>query len=833
MKQDAEIRNFLIERGIEHVKIGVFDTDGILRGKYLSRDKFLVGARQESRILRRGSGLGLERPALRQHQVHRLAYRLSRCRGAGPARHPPRHSRSSRRPRCFSASSPAAPKRSARAARCGACCERAADMGYAVSAAAEFEFFMFEETPQSVRDKGYRQLKTMTPGAFGYSVLRSSVHSDLYHELLDLGQTMRFPIEGLHTETGPGVLEAALDLLRGARGRRPRGAVQDLRQGARAAPRPDGDVHGEMVQQRSGPERPSAYFAAHAPTATACSTIPSKPHEMSDAMRWFVGGQQALMPELLAMVAGTVNSYSRLVPGYWAPTSATWGIENRTTALRVIRGGPSSQRVEYRIAAADINPVHRAGRGHRLRALGHRAPHRAGCAHRGQRLRPRASAAPAPARDAVRGRRTPGRVQAGARAVRRCVRRALRRHPPMGRAGIPQGDHRLGTRPLFRDHLSARMTETLKTISPVDGRIYVERPLAVRPPASTARSMPRGRAQRGVGRVAAGRRAATILEQAVDAFVAKANDIAAEITWQMGRPIRHAPGEVRGFEERARYMLEVAPAALAAVRPGDKAGFERQIKRVPLGVVAVVAPWNYPYLTAVNAVLPALIAGNAVVLKHSHQTPLCAERFLEAFASAGVPAGVFQYLHLSHADTARLMGDAARRQRLLHRLGGGRPRGGRGDRGRVCDRRPGARRQGSGLRARRRQPRARHRNLDRRRVLQCRPILLRHQAHLCRGIALRGVRRRRGRADPEVPAGIAARSAKRRSGRWCAPPPPRRSAPRCAMRSRAARTPADRRGVVRGQPRRERRTSRRRCWSTSITRCPSCAKRPSGRRSAS
>jgi acyl-CoA reductase-like NAD-dependent aldehyde dehydrogenase len=104
-------------------------------------------------------------------------------------------------------------------------------------------------------------------------------------------------------------------------------------------------------------------------------------------------------------------------------------------------------------------------------------------------------------------------------------------------------------------------------------------------------------------------------------------------------------------------MLEVAPEALAPIRPGEKPGLRRQIKRVPLGVVAVVAPWNYPYLTAVNAVLPALIAGNAVILKHSHQTPLCAERFLEAFAGAGVPAGVFQYLHLSHADTARLMGD--------------------------------------------------------------------------------------------------------------------------------------------------------------------------------
>ena len=200
------------------------------------------------------------------------------------------------------------------------------------------------------------------------------------------------------------------------------------------------------------------------------------------------------------------------------------------------------------------------------------------------------------------------------------------------------------------------MTDTLKTISPVDGRIYVEREL------ETAAGIDRAldaacAAQLAWARTPLAARC-EILKLAVDGFVAKANDIAAEITWQMGRPIRHAPGEIRGFEERARYMLNVAPEALGSVLPGDKAGFRRQIKRVPLGVVAVVAPWNYPYLTAVNAVLPALIAGNAVVLKHSHQTPLCAERFMEAFASAGVPSGVFQYLHLSHDDTARLMGDA-------------------------------------------------------------------------------------------------------------------------------------------------------------------------------
>jgi acyl-CoA reductase-like NAD-dependent aldehyde dehydrogenase len=200
------------------------------------------------------------------------------------------------------------------------------------------------------------------------------------------------------------------------------------------------------------------------------------------------------------------------------------------------------------------------------------------------------------------------------------------------------------------------MTETLKTISPIDGRLYVERPL------ETAAGINRvlESAQRAQVAWAALTLAVRreILGKAVDAFVAKASDIAAEITWQMGRPIRHTPGEVRGFEERARYMLGVAPEALAAVQPGEKVGFERQIKRVPLGLIAVVAPWNYPYLTAINAVMPALIAGNAVVLKHSHQTPLCAERFLEAFASVGVPAGVFQYLHLSHADTAKLMADS-------------------------------------------------------------------------------------------------------------------------------------------------------------------------------
>jgi acyl-CoA reductase-like NAD-dependent aldehyde dehydrogenase len=196
---------------------------------------------------------------------------------------------------------------------------------------------------------------------------------------------------------------------------------------------------------------------------------------------------------------------------------------------------------------------------------------------------------------------------------------------------------------------------TLQTVSPVDGRIYVERPLEQA--AGIHRALDAAvRAQTAWGALPLSSRC-QLVSRAVDLFCSKAAEIAPEITWQMGRPIRHAPGEIRGFEERARYMLGIAAAALAPVAPGEKSGFKRQIKRVPLGVVAVVAPWNYPYLTAVNAVLPALISGNAVILKHSHQTPLCAERFLEAFAAAELPAGVFQYLHLSHEDTARLMAD--------------------------------------------------------------------------------------------------------------------------------------------------------------------------------
>jgi acyl-CoA reductase-like NAD-dependent aldehyde dehydrogenase len=201
------------------------------------------------------------------------------------------------------------------------------------------------------------------------------------------------------------------------------------------------------------------------------------------------------------------------------------------------------------------------------------------------------------------------------------------------------------------------MSKTLKTISPADNRLYVERPLATG--SKIARALAAARAaQAAWKRVPVAERVAMV-ERFVAAFEANAEAIAEEISWQMGRPIKYSPGEVRGLAERARYMAGIADEALADLRIEPKPGFTRFVRHEPLGVVFVVAPWNYPYLTAVNAVVPAILAGNAVILKHSHQTPLCAERFAEAFAAAGLPKGVFQYLHLSHEDTERIIaGDA-------------------------------------------------------------------------------------------------------------------------------------------------------------------------------
>jgi len=195
----------------------------------------------------------------------------------------------------------------------------------------------------------------------------------------------------------------------------------------------------------------------------------------------------------------------------------------------------------------------------------------------------------------------------------------------------------------------------LKVISPVDNSVYAERPLAK--PADIDRALDLARKAQHAWRNTPIAERARILSRFCDLFDAKRDEIARELTWQMGRPSRYAPNEVRGTLERARHMIAIAPTALADIDAGPKEHFKRFIRREPLGVVLTIAAWNYPYLIAVNSVVPALMAGNAIVLKHSAQTPLCAERFATSLQEAGLPHGVFQALHLSHADTERAIRD--------------------------------------------------------------------------------------------------------------------------------------------------------------------------------
>lgn len=354
-KTVADIKKGLRQAKVENVKVGAFDIDGIFRGKYLSVDKF-IGALD--------NGFGFCDVVFGWDSNDQL-YDSAKFTGWHTA-YPDAQTRiapETVRALPFEENVPLfiaeftgkaetiCPRNLLKRIT-----QRADDLGYIVNAACEFEFFMFEETPDSVRAKNYQNLQSITPGYFGYSVLRNSVHAEFYHDLLNMCRDMRIPIEGLHTETGPGVLEAAIQydhaLEAADRAALFKTFVKVLaqRRGWMASfmakwsnkwPGCGGHMHISLKDKKTG---------------KGIFHDPKKPHHISDKMRWFIGGQQALMPELLSMVACTVNSFSRLVPGFWAPTNATWSVENRTTALRVIPGSEKSQRVEYRIAAADINP---------------------------------------------------------------------------------------------------------------------------------------------------------------------------------------------------------------------------------------------------------------------------------------------------------------------------------------------------------------------------------------------------------------------------------------------------------------------------------------------
>jgi len=192
-----------------------------------------------------------------------------------------------------------------------------------------------------------------------------------------------------------------------------------------------------------------------------------------------------------------------------------------------------------------------------------------------------------------------------------------------------------------------------QTISPIDGSVYVERDLANQLQINNTLELAVA-AQVHWRKTSLNRRRRICLAM-LDAFNNNADEIAEQLSWMMGRPIQYAKGEVAGMIDRAHYMIDAAEQALVPIELPEIDGFSRYIKREALGVAFVIAPWNYPYLTAINSIIPAIMAGNTVILKHSAQTPLCAEQLAKAFVGAGLPKGVFQTLHLSHSDTEKLI----------------------------------------------------------------------------------------------------------------------------------------------------------------------------------
>ena len=233
---------------------------------------------------------------------------------------------------------------------------RAAEMGFGTKAGFEYEFFVFHETPESLRAKHHQDLVPVAPGNTGYSMLRQTSLSSFYRDLFELCGAMNMPLEGLHEEMGAGVMEAALianDALNAA----------DQAALFKTYAKAHAQAHGMMATFMAKWSAQEAGQSGHIHLSlTDSNGMGNAFHDagadghINDTMRHFIGGQQALMPEFTALFAPTVNSYRRLVPGLWAPTAASWGVDNRTCALRIIPGNAKSSRVEHRLPGADTNP---------------------------------------------------------------------------------------------------------------------------------------------------------------------------------------------------------------------------------------------------------------------------------------------------------------------------------------------------------------------------------------------------------------------------------------------------------------------------------------------
>jgi glutamine synthetase len=230
------------------------------------------------------------------------------------------------------------------------------EMGFTPYFSQEFEWFNFAETPQSASDKQYKNLTPLTPGMFGYSILRSTLKNSYFSDLFDFLRKFKVPLEGLHTETGPGTYEAAISYASlpeaGDRAVLFKTAVKEIAY-----------LHGIMAtfMAKINENLPGCGGHIHQSLWDASSKNnlfydEKDPLKISGLLRQYIAGQLYCLPLLLPMFAPTINSYKRLVEGAWAPTTLTWGMDNRTVALRVLCNGSKAARLETRVVGADVNP---------------------------------------------------------------------------------------------------------------------------------------------------------------------------------------------------------------------------------------------------------------------------------------------------------------------------------------------------------------------------------------------------------------------------------------------------------------------------------------------
>lgn len=352
----AELRKAFAERGIKKVKVGGFDVDGVLRGKYVSLEKFWSVVEpgfgfcdvifgwdiadvlyDNAKVTGWHSGypdahaqIDLDTFRVIPAEPDTAAFLVDFTNADGSAH-------------------PACPRSLLKRTLADAKAK-----GFTATYGVELEFWVFKETPESLQEKGFRDLKPISPGMFGYSWLREEQNRAFCHAILDEMAAFDIEIEALHTETGPGVYEVAIrydDALRAA----DKAALFKTQMKSLAA------RHGLAVtfMAKWSHDLPGSSGHLHQALWKDGTNVfhdATAPDGLSTLARQYVGGQIELMPELTALYSPTVNAYKRYVPGVWAPLTASWGIENRTTAIRIIQGGAKSTRVEYRQTAADINP---------------------------------------------------------------------------------------------------------------------------------------------------------------------------------------------------------------------------------------------------------------------------------------------------------------------------------------------------------------------------------------------------------------------------------------------------------------------------------------------